>query len=569
MATKQFLTLDGLTRYDELLKGVMSAEDAKAIKSISVSGNTVSFFKTEDGSGTAYATVNMPDISNLMSKISSATGGKIVTSTATGEVSESATAISDLATNAFVGSLPQGAESTTVVDYIGEAIADAADDYMPKGDQWDGNRVAITNYDGTVSEGPSISDPSDDDPTIFTGYIRNTESSGDIVVFAGGADGSATVSITDVNIAELVTRDISMPWSGDLVAMTDSNGTIYEGFPVGAASDGGGIVTGYWVGDPSASGLVVVTTDSGEYDVGATSITYGELADSIAATAGFDDQNTIADFIGSIPQGSSATDVIGYVDEQVDAVEDVADKKTVYIVDNGATSAYAKVYSIYQGSAGSAASPVAGEKLIDINIPKDQVVESGSVADITFHDSKLWDGATDVTALIKGTGTPTAADAGKYIKLILQNVTDPLYIAAQSLVDIYTAQPNATSVQLTISNTNEISAVIVDGAVTTAKIADDAVTAAKVAIAAHTESQTAGTDGIAVSVTTTDGQVSSVSASIAANTYDSYGAASSVETSLIGTSGDAASANTIYGAKAYADAATAEIPTSSIEALFS
>ena len=127
MATKQFLTLNGLTKYDGLIKQYIGTEDAKSIKSITVSGNTVSFFKTEDASGTAAYTVNIPDVSGFMDKIASATGGKIVTSLASGQVSESATAISDLATNEYVGAIPSGATATTVVGYSAE-VADAAED---------------------------------------------------------------------------------------------------------------------------------------------------------------------------------------------------------------------------------------------------------------------------------------------------------------------------------------------------------------------------------------------------------------------------------------------------------
>jgi len=146
--------------------------------------------------------------------------------------------------------------------------------------------------------------------------------------------------------------------------------------------------------------------------------------------------------------------------------------KTVYITETAGTSsdAFSKRYGIYQGSSGSSASPVVGEKLADIDIPKDMVVESGAVVNITYNsaDGKLYDGATDVTEIIKGAGgTATAADAGKYIKLTIANATSSvLYIAAQDLVDIYTVQASASEVQLAISNANEISATIVsiDGA---------------------------------------------------------------------------------------------------------
>lgn len=66
-----------------------------------------------------------------------------------------------------------------------------------------------------------------------------------------------------------------------------------------------------------------------------------------------------------------------------------------------------------------------------------------------------------------------------------------------------------------------------------------------------TVSQTAGTDGLALTVTEADGVITGVTGSIAANTYDAYGSAAAV----LGASGDLATANTVFGAKAYADAA--------------
>lgn len=79
---------------------------------------------------------------------------------------------------------------------------------------------------------------------------------------------------------------------------------------------------------------------------------------------------------------------------------------------------------------------------VNIDIPKDMVISSGSVVDITYNsgDGKLYDGAIDVTTLIVGSGTASAADAGKYLKLIL-SVTgaDPIYISVKDLVDVYTS----------------------------------------------------------------------------------------------------------------------------------
>lgn len=166
-----------------------------------------------------------------------------------------------------------------------------------------------------------------------------------------------------------------------------------------------------------------------------------------------------------------------------------------------AETGYAATYQLFQGST------AVGDK---INIPKDMVVESAEIKVVTTPDVPY----------------PGAQVGDKYIDFIIANkAQNHIYLPVNDLVDVYTAAPGATQVQLAISNTNEISATLVAGGVAATHLADGAVTANKVSIAAHTESQSAGADGLALSVTTTNGQVSAVSGSIAANTYDPYGAA--------------------------------------------
>ena len=261
----------------------------------------------------------------------------------------------------------------------------------------------------------------------------------------------------------------------------------------------------------------------------------------------------------------TATDVEGALAELAVAAGGGVASKTVYITETagGSGAAYSKRYGIYQGSEGSAASPVVGEKLADIDIPKDMVVEAGEVVDVVFDDSddSLHEGSisgTDVTEEIKGTGgTATAADAGKYIKLTIANSSgDHLWIAAKDLVDIYTAAQSATQVQLAISATNEISATLVAGgvgatelasnAVVTAKIADEAVTEGKLAqavqdklnasvgVTAVAEGTTNGTVSVTTNGTTADVAVHGLgSAAYAATTaFDAAGTASTAIAAL-------------------------------------
>lgn len=101
-----------------------------------------------------------------------------------------------------------------------------------------------------------------------------------------------------------------------------------------------------------------------------------------------------------------------------------------------------------------------------IDIPADMVVSAGVVVDVVFKDSDntLHEGSEsgdDVTAAIKGSTTPTATDAGKYIKLTIahaQSGSEYLYIKATDLVDIYTSgSQQGDDIQVTVAN-NQISA---------------------------------------------------------------------------------------------------------------
>lgn len=297
------------------------------------------------------------------------------------------------------------------------------------------------------------------------------------------------------------------------------------------------------------------------------------------ATTGAAEDVSIADAGGYL----DATDVEGAIQELAEASAGGVASKTVYITETagGSEAAYSKRYGVYQGATGSAASPVPAEKLVDIDIPKDMVVEEGSVVDVVFKasDSTLHEGTEegpDVTEEIMGSATPTAANAGKYIKLVIANATsDTIWIAAKDLVDIYTAAQNADEVQVTISSSNVISAAIVavngtkvgytydggsitetvsaalarlDGADTvTGSVANKIKTAVEALDADLDATGTAAHSGtfVAGGITEVDGVITSVKPVEVENA----GAAAAV----LGTSGDTSAQATVYGAKAYAD----------------
>lgn len=83
-----------------------------------------------------------------------------------------------------------------------------------------------------------------------------------------------------------------------------------------------------------------------------------------------------------------------------------------------------------------------------INIPKDMVVQSGSV----------------VT-------NPEGQPAGTYIKLILQNVAEPLYINVGSLIEYVTSgSKTGDMVVVDVSDDHKVTATITDGTITKAKL---------------------------------------------------------------------------------------------------
>lgn len=209
-----------------------------------------------------------------------------------------------------------------------------------------------------------------------------------------------------------------------------------------------------------------IKEENGEIAVGTN--TANDVTLAKAATTGAAEDISYSATIGST--------TVTNVDDALDALAAESGSgvasKTVYITETAGTSgdAFSKRYGIYQGSSGSSASPVVGEKLADIDIPKDMVVESGSVVEIFFDssDNTLHEGSIsgpDVTADIKGASTATSADAGKYVKLIIANATSSsVYIKVTDLVDVYTGG-TTTEATVSIDGSNVITVTIgtIDG----------------------------------------------------------------------------------------------------------
>ena len=189
-----------------------------------------------------------------------------------------------------------------------------------------------------------------------------------------------------------------------------------------------------------------------------------------------------------------------------------------------------------------------------INIPKDMVVQSGSVQ--TFESG----------ALPKGVTTP-----GTYIVLVLANATsDKLYIKVDDLIEYVTGgsgENDAIQINVT-SDTHKVSASVKDGSLTLAMLssavqaslnkADSAVQS----VAEGTANGTISVDGANVAV---HGLQDGAYATVKSLNDTAQGYATAVKTELIGTDTDEASASTFVGVKKYADSVSSTAKSEAID----
>lgn len=161
-----------------------------------------------------------------------------------------------------------------------------------------------------------------------------------------------------------------------------------------------------------------------------------------AKKAGTDAQGAVdalSKKVGSIPEGSKATTVVGYVDEKIGAIPAQTDYTVT--VTPSTVEGLAKRYTVHQEATGLD---------VNIDIPTDMVVKSGAV----------------VT-------NPAGQTAGTYLVLTLANATnDKVYINVGNLIEYVTSGSGATDmVKIAVSADHKVTASITDGSITKAKLA--------------------------------------------------------------------------------------------------
>ena len=189
----------------------------------------------------------------------------------------------------------------------------------------------------------------------------------------------------------------------------------------------------------------VAEIEKKDYATKAQAQDYANSKDGVIAEAkkaGTDAQgavNALSNKVGSIPEGSSATTVVGYVDEKVGAIP--AQTNYSVTVSSSTVEGLAKRYTIHQEATGLDA---------NIDIPTDMVVKSGAV----------------VT-------NPEGQTAGTYLVLTLANATnDKIYINVGNLIEYVTSGSGANDmVKIAVSADHKVTASITDGSITKAKLA--------------------------------------------------------------------------------------------------
>ena len=189
-------------------------------------------------------------------------------------------------------------------------------------------------------------------------------------------------------------------------------------------------------------GAIAEAKKAGDDAAAALDVYKGEMTTALAGKQGVIPENTY-DVHGSAAK--ALEDAKQYTDDEIAKIPAQTDY-SVTITEDTDDATVAKTYVFTQ----------CGEEIGSIKLAKELVVTSGSVKEVAedgkpYADAKVGD---------------------KYIELVIANQDAPIYVPAKDLVDIYTAKDGATEIQVAISNTNEISATLVNGGVTEEKLAE-------------------------------------------------------------------------------------------------
>lgn len=352
MATeKKYVSLSKLTKYDELLKAKMAADDAAALASAKTYADGLA--DNYESAGSVASAKN--ELQGKIDAVEAKADANSAANTATQ---------SDLdKLEALVGTLPTGATATDVVGYIDEKTAGIATD------------ATVSALATRVGNAENAID------AIEADYLKAADKT--------ELSNAITSEATTARAAEKKNADAIAAINADYLKASDKTAleaSIAAAKKAGddAQADIDAFLSAAEVGDAAVDTLKEIQEYINTHGEAAATMT-SNIAANASAISALDDK------VGDIPEGAAAADVVGYVQEVVDAEQTRATG-----VESGLNTRLAAVESAV-GSSGSVATDIATAK---------QEAISAAAADATSKAN-----AAESNAKTYADGLNTAMDA--------------------------------------------------------------------------------------------------------------------------------------------------------------
>ena len=316
----QVFTYDNLALYDELLKGYVDAEDAKALKTVAIDGNTLKFYRVSEPVGeTAPAyTITLPetDVSGLIPKITGATAGNVVTAKADGTVEDSGIKAADLATKAEVKAVEDKADANKAsIDAINNAdtgILKTAKDYADSKvkDLADGavatNTAAIATLNGDETTAGSVKKAVKDASDTINAKIGTVAEGKTVVQMIEDAKTASTYDDTEIrgliqdNADAIEAHKTAIDSKVTTLVGTDTDKSVRT-----IANEE---LAAQLIPENAKESLNTLT------EIAAWIQSHPDDASAMNAAI-----TALQTLVGTIPEGATATDIVNYIKELVEA----------------------------------------------------------------------------------------------------------------------------------------------------------------------------------------------------------------------------------------------------------
>lgn len=240
------------------------------------------------------------------------------------------------------------------------------------------------------------------------------------------------VDVTKVSEAIATAKDEAIAAAA---SASDTKDTALKTAILGAADYTQTVKSAY---DLASSKTTMADVEAKDYATKTEAQGYADGKDAAIAAAKKAGTDAMAK-IGTIPEGSTATTAIDYVDEKIGKIPAQVDYSVT--CDESTPAGVAKRYTLSQK----------GSAFATIDIPKDMVVSSGTVET-----------------------NPAGQTAGTYLVLTLANATsDKVYINVGDLIEYVTGAEASDGIITTAVDANHVlTATIGDGKITKAKLTD-------------------------------------------------------------------------------------------------